>query len=475
MISLRDWRQPSLFKRLLAWQALVMLLAVGANFGWNIWQAYQPKTGSIDRSMYLLAEAVARFAALNPTAAHATAVARDVKQLNQDNATLPTTDADFAWQVWTSSGQLLSSDGMPNTFALTPPGSLVIGVRHDVGDWRLMAAQSPDGKVWAVVAQTRAFYSQLDALVLRQMVTIPLVYVTVLVIALWLATWRGLKPLQHLGQRIAQRDAGSAEPLTDAAHDPLELRPITAALDAYALREAELRAKEKRFFADAAHELRTPLAVIGAQAHVFVQERDPIRQVDMLRTLQHGVQRAGDVLSKVLTLSRLDATPAAMALDSTTCVDLGELLRERVAEHTPRALEREIDLGLLEGPATAVNVNVSLLLVAMDNLIDNALLYCPSGSRVDVSWGQRADQAWWAVADNGPGIAPAQQALVFERFERGTTGQDVAGSGLGLAIAREVALKHGGTLHLESPAFGRGCRFVMSLATHKTQETSGAA
>jgi two-component system OmpR family sensor kinase len=463
MISLRKLRQPSLFKRLLAWQALVMLLAVGTSFGWNVWQAYQPKTGSIDRSLFLLAEAVARFSALNPSPVHTSAVARQVKQLNKDNATLPTQDTDFAWQVWTSSGQLLSSDGMTQTFALSPPGSLETGVRHDIGDWRLMAAQSPDGKVWAVVGQTRTFYSQLDALVLRQMVTIPLVYVTVLVIALWLATWRGLKPLQHLGQRIALRDAGSREPLTDAAHDPLELRPITAALDAYALREAELRANEKRFFADAAHELRTPLAVVAAQAHVLAQERDPSRYPDMLHTLQHGVQRAGDVLSKVLTLSRLDASPAGRALDSTTRIDLGELLRERVAEHTPRAMGSGIDLGLLEGPDVPVDVNVSLLSVAMDNLIDNALLYCPPGSHVDVSWGQQDGHVWWAVEDDGPGIAPAQQALVFERFERGTSSQDVAGSGLGLSIAREAALKHGGTLHLDVPASGRGCRFVMEL------------
>jgi signal transduction histidine kinase len=158
----------------------------------------------------------------------------------------------------------------------------------------------------------------------------------------------------------------------------------------------------------------------------------------MLLTLQHGVQRAGDVLSKVLTLSRLDAAPAGMTLDSRTRVDLGELLRERVAEHTPRAMERGVDLGLLEGPSVPISVNVSLLSAAVDNLIDNALLYCPSGSHVDVSWGQYDGHIWWAVEDDGPGIAPAQQARVFERFERGTAALDVAGSGLGLAIAREV-------------------------------------
>jgi signal transduction histidine kinase len=166
----------------------------------------------------------------------------------------------------------------------------------------------------------------------------------------------------------------------------------------------------------------------------------------------------------VLTLSRLDASPPGIALDTDTSVDLGELLRERVAQHSPRAIHREIDLGLLEGPRVPVDVNAPLLSAAIDNLIDNALLYCPKGSHVDVSWGQQDGHAWWAVEDNGPGIALAQQALVFERFERGTASQEVAGSGLGLSIAREVALKHGGTLCLQAPAAGRGCRFVMTLA-----------
>eukprot|EP01032_Pedospumella_encystans_P024347 gene24347-27541_t len=452
-----------------------MLLAVGASFGWSIWLAYQPKTGSIDRNMYLLAEAVARFSALNLSTEHAGAVARVVQQLDKDNATLPTKDTDFAWQVWSTTGLLLSSDGMINTFAMTPPGSLEIGIRHDQGDWRLMAALSPDEKVWAVVGQTRAFYSQLDVLVLRQMVTTPLVYMTVLVIALWLATWRGLKPLQQLGQRIAMRDAGSREPLTDVVHDPLELQPLTTALDAYAVREAELRANEKRFFADAAHELRTPLAVIGAQAHVLLQEPDSARQPDMLHSLQRGVQRAGDVLSKVLTLSRLDASPVGDAMDTATTVDLGEMLRERIAEHTQRAIEREIDLGLLESASVLVSGNVSLISVAMDNLIDNALLYCPQGSHIDVSFGKKGGYAWWAVEDDGPGIDPEQQALVFDRFERGTTSQDIAGSGLGLSIAREVAHKHGGKLRLEAPAARHGCRFVMTLPVNPRWPMTGLA
>ena len=455
--------RPSLFKRLLVWQVLVLGLAVGADFASNVWRTYQPKTGGIDRAMYLQAAAVARFTALNPSPANAAAVAREVKQLNEGNTNLPIKDTDFAWQVWTTSGQLLSSDGMATTFAPVPPGSLETGLRHDRGDWRLIAVTSPDGKIWAVVGQTLSFYSQLDVLILRQMITLPLICVGILIVALWLATWRGLKPLQQLSQRIAARDAGSQAPIADTTRDPLELHPITAALDAYAVREAELRATEKRFFADAAHELRTPLAVIGAQAHVLSQERDPAQHAALLQSLQQGVQRAGDVLSKVLTLSRLDSAGAGAVLTTVDAVDLGDLLRERVAEHALRAMDGGHDLGLSDGPAVRVAVNSPLASAAIDNLLDNAVRYCPRGSRIDVSWSLQDGNAWWAVEDDGPGIPLAQQERVFKRFERGVASHEVTGSGLGLAIAREVALKHGGTLHLELPASGRGCRFVMVL------------
>ncbi len=454
-------RHPSLFRELLGWQLLVMMAALTVTFAVGCWQTYTPVTGQIDREMSLQADAVARFAALNPTPAHAEAVARQVKQLNEGNTKLPIQDSDFGWQVWTASGQLLSSDGLAHSFAQVPPGSLTPHQRHDQGDWRLIAASSPDGQVWVVIGQTLRFYQQLDHAVIVQMVTIPLIYVSILMVALWLATWRGLVPLQQLGKRIAGRAAGSRVPMAQTG-DPLELQPITAALDAFSQREADLRAAEKRFFADAAHELRTPLAVVGAQAHVLAQEPDPARHAALLQALQQGVQRAGDVLSKVLTLSRLDALDQGPA-QATVTADLGELLRERVEAHALRAIDSRQDLGLSAGPAVRVTASPALLGSAIDNLIDNALRYCPPGSRIDVSWGQQDGQLWWAVEDDGPGIPPTERERVFERFERGQAAHDVAGSGLGLAIAREVAARHGGSLRLELPASGQGCRFVMAL------------
>lgn len=462
--------RPSLFRELFGWQLLVMMVALTASFTYNIRQAYQPQTGGLDTEMVLPADAIARFTALNPTPAHALAVAQQIRQLNAINSKLPIDEGDFGWQVWTADGQLLSADGIADSFAKMPPGSVAPRRHHDLGDWRVMAVTSPDGKIWAVVGLTQSFYKQIDDKIIRQVITTPLIYAALLMVALWLATWRGLQPLQRLGQRIAERNAGSQEPIADPVHDPLELQPITAALDAYAVREANLRATEQRFFADAAHELRTPLAVIGAQAHVLGQERDPTRQAALLQTLQHGVQRAGAVLTQVLVLSRLDATglnatnaahdliPAA-----DTTVDLGHLLRDRVEAHAMRAIDTGHDLGLACGPSVQVHANAALLHTAIDNLIDNALRYCPTGSRIDVAWGEQDGVAWWAVEDDGPGIPAQDQERVFKRFERGAGALDVAGSGLGLAIAREVARQQGGSLRLEATASGRGCRLVMRL------------
>lgn len=467
--------RPSLFRELFGWQLLVMMVAITANFAYNIAQAYKPLTGGLDTEMVLEADAIARFSALNPTPVHAQAVAHQVRQLNEINSKLPIKEGDFGWQVWTADGQLLSTDGMAASFAKLPPGSLEPRRRHDLGDWRVIAATSPDGKIWTVVGHTQSFYRQIDDKILHQIILIPLIYTALLMAALWLATWRGLQPLQRLGQRIAERNAGSQEPIADATYDPMELQPITAALDAYAVREANLRAAEQRFFADAAHELRTPLAVIGAQAHVLDQERDPTRQAALLQTLQHGVQRAGAVLTQVLVLSRLDATGfnAANAAQNltpvaATTIDLGHLLRDRVEAHAMRAIGTGHDLGLACSPTLQVHANVALLHTAIDNLIDNALRYCPSGSRIDLTWGEQDGVAWWAVEDDGPGIPAKDQERVFKRFERGAGALDVTGSGLGLAIAREVARQQGGSLKLAATASGRGCRFVMLLGVGVT-------
>ena len=468
--------KPSLFRRLFFWQMLVILLALAINFSWSVWsQVYAPGTGGIDRDLRLQVNAVAAFASLKPGAEYASAVAREVRRLNASSTHFKATDEDFGWQIWRTDGTLLSSDGLARSFAPSPPGSISKLERTQRGPWIVMANTSDDGQLWVVVGQSEAFFSQWDRMLTQQAMVVPLVYAVVLLLALWLAAWQGLRPLKDLGDRIAERPAGSARALGNASATLLELRPIVEALDGYAHREAALRAQEKRFFADAAHELRTPLAVIGAQAHVLEHAQTPDEQAKALTTLQSGVQRAGDVLSNVLTLTRLDSADLNASLPD--WLDLPELLRERVAVHAPRSVALGHNLGVVDGPALALRGHRAMLCAALDNLIDNALRYTPAGSRIDLAWGTSGPQAWIALEDDGPGIALPDQERVFDRFERGPNAQDVPGSGLGLAIARGVAVMHGGTLALEASTkttgatkvtAGVGCRFVMRLPNHQT-------
>jgi signal transduction histidine kinase len=215
--------------------------------------------------------------------------------------------------------------------------------------------------------------------------------------------------------------------------------------------------------------LRTPLAVIGAQAHVLSHERSPDKQAQALATLQAGVQRAGDVLSNVLMLSRMDAANANTL--ATEAIDLPEFLRDRVAEHVPRSMVLNHNLGLLNEPAETMPMfqgNRAMLTSALDNLIDNALRYTPPGSQVDVAWAIfEGREVWITVEDNGPGIEKPDQARVFQRFERGPLAHLAPGSGLGLSIAKGVAAIHGGTLILEPRPSCCGCRFVMRLPLHR--------
>jgi len=451
--------RPSLFRRLLGWQALVLLSVLFLNLGWNLWQTYRLGDGAIDQELSLRAEGLARFTAINPTPGQAAAVAKEVLALVTAAPGFVVSERDFGWQIWTREGLLLSRDAVAGGFALSAPGSLPVGQRRDVGDWRLMAARSPDGSIWTVVGQSRAVYQQLDRLAAIQMVLIPLVFLVILMLALWLASWRGLRPLHRLSERIAARAPGDMQPMANPAADPVELQPIVAALDGYAQREAALRATEQRLFSDAAHELRTPLAVIGAQAHVLSQETDAVCQRQALHALQASVQRGAEVLAKVLTLSRLDA---GAACPNPTRL---ELLADCVTEQAPRALQSGHDLGLSEGPPLWVSAETELLRNAVGNLIDNALRHCPAGCQITVSWGSQQDGVWCAVEDDGPGIPVADRERIFQRFERGATAAHVVGSGLGLAITQAVAARLNGVLELASPAWGSGCRFVLRWPT----------
>jgi signal transduction histidine kinase len=271
---------------------------------------------------------------------------------------------------------------------------------------------------------------------------------------IWLATHRALAPLRSLAGEIAAREPERLSPLVPATA-PVEVRPLLDALNALFGRVGQALEAERRFTADAAHELRTPLAALAAQAQVAERARDDAERQHAIAQLVVGSRRAARLVEQLLTLARLDPEAEAPAAR----VDLQRLAEEVCAAHGSLAIEKGIALSLDARPA-GVSGNADTLGVLLRNLVDNALRYTPAGGRVqvEVRGGERPELA---VVDSGPGIPAEARQRVFARFHR-LAGQDSEGSGLGLSIVARIAERHGASVRLEDAA-GGGLRAVVGF------------
>lgn len=284
------------------------------------------------------------------------------------------------------------------------------------------------------------------------LIAFPLVLVPILV-----AVLTGLRPLRQLSQHLERRDVNDLTPLGINPRQA-ELQPVVIAMDTLLARLKASVEQEKAFVQDAAHELQTPLAGISAQAHVLSVAGSPEERAQARQRMEQIIERASHVVRQLLQLARLDAR----ATTERGTVDLAQAVREKLMQSALPALSRQIELSLDAPESLLLEIDLPVFRSLIDNLLDNALRYVPAGGRVHVDL-QAAD-GWLSlrVADDGPGIPPAERERVFDRFHR-VPGQDIPGSGLGLAIARQAATRLGGNLALGPGLEGRGCGFDVRL------------
>jgi two-component system sensor histidine kinase QseC len=258
-----------------------------------------------------------------------------------------------------------------------------------------------------------------------------------LALGVWWAVRWGVAPLRGLRDAVARREPHALEPLSSAGA-PSELVPVVEALNALFARIATLLESERRFTADAAHELRTPIAAIRAQAQVALSENDAARRHHALAATIEGADRLARLVDQLLTLSRLEAASGP----GMERVDLAAIARRVAAEIAPAALAREQSLELDAETPAPIRGNDPLLGVLVRNLLDNAVRYSPRGARVRVSVAREGGRISLRVEDSGPGMNDADRARLGERFFR-ALGTEESGSGLGWSIVRRIAATHG--------------------------------
>jgi len=281
------------------------------------------------------------------------------------------------------------------------------------------------------------------------------------VLIVWFGVKRGLAPLARLSEEIKERSPADLHAL-DAGKAPEETRPLIAALNGLLEELAAANRNQQRFLANAAHQLRTPLA--GLQAHTELALAQPLP--DACRTQVEQVHeatiRTARLANQLLALAR--AEPGGHTEPLAT-VELKPMVEGVADEWVHRALQRDLDLGFDLQPAS-VRADEFLLREALANLLHNAIEYSPRGAHITVRTGMRDGKACLEIEDEGPGIPPVERERVLDRFYRvpGTPG---TGSGLGLAIVREIASGHGATLTIGDGATGagphKGCRVALTF------------
>lgn len=314
----------------------------------------------------------------------------------------------------------------------------------------------PAGAVTITVAETTNKRDQAWRRMLISIFVTDTLQFAAILLLIWIGVRVGLRPLITLRAQIDSRSAQDLAAL-DETRVPGEVRPLTRALNRLFATVRSSAQGQQQFLANAAHQLRTPLAGLQTQLESLRHDSDAGALRERLNGLLEGTRRLSHTANQLLALAR--AEPTATAAADFSEIDLRELAEEAVAKHFDRALRRHIDLGV-EAVSARVHGSAWLLREMLANLVDNALAYTPADGRVTVRCGVTAAdpaQAYIEVEDDGPGIPSDQRARVTERFYR-PPGASGDGCGLGLAIVDEIVRGHRAMLHIGSGANDRGTR-----------------
>ncbi|MBX5167432.1 histidine kinase [Rhizobium sp. NZLR4b] len=347
---------------------------------------------------------------------------------------------DFVIQVWGAEGQPLRQSDPSIAIPLQRLTGLADISAAD-NNWRVYTLVTPDRTVQ--VSQERSVRQELAANAALQAALPIAVLIPLSLLTLSWIIDRIMARLNRLAVAIASRDAAADDPVP-IDDVPAEVIPFVSSINLLLARLRALLERQRRFISDAAHELRTPLSALQIQIDNLRHDDRDGRFARRLSELEAGIGRSTSLVNKLLRLARYDAREPA---PSPRPVDLAQLTVDTIARLTPLAGSRSIDLGITRRDEAVTIGALADFEIILDNLVENAVRYTPSGGTVDVAVEVTGEEARIEIRDTGPGIAEDDMTRVFERFFRANP-HDSEGSGLGLAIAKAAAERQGARVAL---------------------------
>jgi two-component system, OmpR family, sensor histidine kinase QseC len=360
------------------------------------------------------------------------------------------------FQVWDSDGTpLLRAPGAPVSPFDSRTGHTTLSL--DDGLWHTFALRDTRQGYQVRVFEKEEARSHLVNKLGRRMARLLLLALPVLALLVWISTGRGLAPLRTMSRAIGSRNADNLQSL-DLERVPSEVQPLADSLNKLLHRLSESIDRERSFTADAAHELRTPLAAIKVQAEVALAAENDEQRRHAIAQVIAGVHRTTHLAQQLLLLARLDHADSAQA----QAVDLGQVAVESAARYADAAEGKGIELEVDVEEGCSLRADPLALSILSDNLIDNAIKYGHAGGHVAVRVTRSASALTLSVKDDGPGVAPELRGRLTDRFFR-IAGSGVEGSGLGLSIVERIARRYRGTVEIGEGLHGSGLGIAVRL------------
>jgi len=444
----KNWKQPSLMRRLLLAQMGVVALLWTMAIALLLYDSYEdPELLKFDK-IFQSVIAIAKNTADQPDKQQETLAAFEAALLETMGDGDAASDTSPVLQVWQGDKLIYRSTAAVPVILNTVPNR-VETVKAGNREWRARTLASPTSDVRVMLAEPSVWRLTVTVMY-RGYYLLPLVIsLPFLVFPAWLSVRLALRPWRRVSQETAERGPADLTPLSYAPPHK-ELQPLVQSINSLLQRVRDSTSRERSLIADAAHELRTPLAAMRVNVEALKEQSTDEQQRELMGNLLRSNDRAARLVGQLLQLMRSDAVsdnalPVMLSLDA--------LVQDRLAMIEGLASARNVELELVSEDRVPVLGERESLVSMIDNLINNAIKYSPPGSTVVVHVAREGTQALLTVADEGPGIPPALRERVFDRFFRNPD-QNQSGSGLGLAIVKSVVDRHGGEVALGETANG---------------------
>jgi two-component system, OmpR family, sensor histidine kinase TctE len=461
--------EPSLRRKLLAWLLGPLLVLLVLDTAFTYWTSVSFSNLAHDRSLHEIAREVVLHVKANGNGPRLdlSPAAEKILLVDQDDRVF--------YKVSSAGGVVIGGD--PRLPA--PPGSFAVGHKplfyggtldgepvRVAASWMSFGEGGASGTVLVQVAETLNKRNRLARDILASVVIPQLILIVMASLAIYMGVSRGLTPLGRLERAVSHRSHLDLSPI-EVRDVPGEVRPLVDEVNELMLRLGKTLDFQNRFIADAAHQLKTPVAGLKTQIELALREPEPERARHSLAQLYVSADRLSRLVRQLLTLARNE--PGAMDAIELKALDLNAFALEISMEWAPQAIKRGIDLGFEGSEPVIISAEPDRLRELINNLIDNAVRYSREGGRVTVAVGRPGGgQGQLSISDDGPSIPPEERTRIFERFHR-LLGGHAEGSGLGLAIVSEIASLHGARITLEEDRDGIGNTFSVIFPPRETE------